>query len=71
MQAAEKDALKDRTKADTVKELLAVVDSFEMAKGSLKIETEGEEKLDAAYQVRLYPARSCTQGSVCRWKPTK
>ena len=43
--------LKDRVKADTVKELLAVIDSFEMAKGQLKPESEGEKKLDSAYQV--------------------
>lgn len=29
-----------------------MVDSFEMAKGQLKTETEGEKKIDAAYQVR-------------------
>ena len=50
-QGNEKDVLKDRVKADTVKELLAVIDSFEMAKGQLKPESEGEKKIDAAYQV--------------------
>ncbi|KAK9901332.1 hypothetical protein WJX75_007117 [Coccomyxa subellipsoidea] len=48
--AAEKDQVKDRVKAETVKALLAVVDSFEMAKGSLKPESEGEKKIDGAYQ---------------------
>lgn len=52
-QAAEKDQVKDRVKAETVKALLAVVDSFEMAKGSLKPESEGEKKIDGAYQVSL------------------
>lgn len=52
-QAAEKDQVKDREKAETVKALLAVVDSFEMAKGSLKPESEGEKKIDGAYQVSL------------------
>ena len=51
-QSAEKDTLKDRVKADTVKELLAVIDSFEMAKGQLKPEGEGEQRLDSAYQAR-------------------
>ena len=50
-QAAEKAQLTDKTKADTIRQLLAVVDSFEMAKGSLKPETEGEKKIDGSYQV--------------------
>ena len=48
--------LKDRTRADTVKELLAVIDSFEMAKGQLKPESEGEKRIDGSYQAR----RRCT-----------
>ena len=51
-QAGEKDQLSDRVKADTVKALLAVVDSFEMAKGTLKPDSEPEKKIDSAYQVR-------------------
>ncbi len=50
-QAAEKGQLTDKTKADTIKELLPVVDSFEMAKGQLKPETEGEKNIDGSYQV--------------------
>ncbi|CAL8471081.1 g10623 [Coccomyxa elongata] len=48
--AGEKDQLSDRVKADTVKALLAVVDSFEMAKGTLKPDSEAEKKIDSAYQ---------------------
>ncbi len=55
LQAAEKSALTDKTKADTIKQLLAVVDSFEMAKGQLKPESEGEKKIDGSYQVRNGP----------------
>lgn len=51
LQNAEKDQIKDRVKAETIKALLAVVDSFEMAKGTLKPESEGEQKIDSAYQV--------------------
>ena len=51
LQAAEKSQLADKTKADTTRQLLAVVDSFEMAKGQLKPESEGEHKIDGAYQV--------------------
>ena len=51
LQAAEKSQLADKTKADTARQLLAVVDSFEMAKGQLKPESEGEQKIDGAYQV--------------------
>ena len=57
LQAAEKSALTDKTKADTIKQLLAVVDSFEMAKGQLKPESEGEKKIDGSYQVRNGPRR--------------
>ncbi|CAL5228704.1 g11885 [Coccomyxa viridis] len=47
---AEKAQLTDKTKADTIRQLLAVVDSFEMAKGQLKPESEGEKKIDGSYQ---------------------
>lgn len=50
-QVAEKGQLTDKTKADTIRQLLAVVDSFEMAKGQLKPETEGEKRIDGSYQV--------------------
>lgn len=56
VQTGEKEVLKDRTRADTVKELLAVIDSFEMAKGQLKPESEGEKRIDGSYQARRrYP----------------
>ena len=56
LQAAEKSQLADKTKADTARQLLAVVDSFEMAKGQLKPESEGEQKIDGAYQVSCTPS---------------
>ncbi len=63
-QTGEKDILKDRTRADTVKELLAVIDSFEMAKGQLKPESEGEKRIDGSYQARchrpVFSSRKCT-----------
>jgi len=36
--------------------LVPLVDSFESARNSLKAETEGEQKLEAAYQARRLPA---------------
>jgi molecular chaperone GrpE len=48
--AGEKDALRTSVKADTVGELLPLVDNFELAKTQLKLESEGEKKVDAAYQ---------------------
>ncbi|KAK9819054.1 hypothetical protein WJX81_003978 [Elliptochloris bilobata] len=48
--AAEKQAIADKTKGDVVLALVPLVDSFESARSSLKAETEGERKLEAAYQ---------------------
>ncbi|KAL4458256.1 hypothetical protein ABPG75_013121 [Micractinium tetrahymenae] len=48
--ATEKDALRSQIKGDTVAELLPLVDNFELAKTQLKLETEGEKRVDAAYQ---------------------
>ncbi|KAL4422080.1 hypothetical protein ABPG77_001548 [Micractinium sp. CCAP 211/92] len=47
---AEKDSLRSQVKGDTVAELLPLVDNFELAKTQLKLETEGEKRVDAAYQ---------------------
>jgi len=46
----EQENLKSSVKGDTLLELLPLVDNFELAKQQLKIETEGEQKIDAAYQ---------------------
>ncbi|EFN54265.1 hypothetical protein CHLNCDRAFT_36141 [Chlorella variabilis] len=48
--AGEKDALRVSVRGDTVAELLPLVDNFELAKAQLKLETEGEKRVDAAYQ---------------------
>ena len=50
--AAERDALKASVKGDTLLALLPLVDNFELAKSQLKLESEGEKKVDAAYQGR-------------------
>ena len=52
MQAGEKQAIADKTKGDVVLALVPLVDSFEAARNSLKAETEGERKLESAYQAR-------------------
>lgn len=48
--ATERDTLKSSIKGDTVSAMLPLIDNFELAKSNLKLETEGEEKIDAAYQ---------------------
>lgn len=48
--AMEKDTLKIAIKGDTVAELLPLIDNFELAQRQLKVETEGEKKIDGAYQ---------------------
>ncbi|KAI7840150.1 hypothetical protein COHA_005933 [Chlorella ohadii] len=47
---SEKVALRSTVRGDTVAELLPLVDNFELAKQQLKLETEGEKRVDAAYQ---------------------
>ena len=46
----EKEELATKGRGDVLEELLPLVDNFEMAAKSLKIETEGEEKINDAYQ---------------------
>lgn len=48
--ASERDSLKLSVKGDTVSTMLPLIDNFELAKSQLKLETEGEKKIDAAYQ---------------------
>ena len=48
--ANERDALKTTIKGDTLSAMLPLIDNFELAKSQLKLETEGEKKIDAAYQ---------------------
>lgn len=66
LQAAEKQAIADKTKGDVVLALVPLVDSFESARTSLKAETEGEKKLEAAYQAR--PARLSCHWNVLQQK---
>ena len=49
-QAAESTRTREAAKLDTVKALLPVVDSFELARGQLQPANAGEEKVDKAYQ---------------------
>ena len=46
----ERETLKSSVKGDTLVEMLPLIDNFELAKSQLKLETEGEKKVDAAYQ---------------------
>eukprot|EP00245_Coleochaete_scutata_P006176 TRINITY_DN20384_c0_g1_i1.p1 TRINITY_DN20384_c0_g1~~TRINITY_DN20384_c0_g1_i1.p1 ORF type:complete len:328 (+),score=92.94 TRINITY_DN20384_c0_g1_i1:132-1115(+) len=46
----EKAAIATTVRGEVVEELLPMVDNFERAKDQLKIETEGEQKIDSSYQ---------------------
>jgi len=46
----EKDALRDDVKSSVVTDFLPLVDNFELAGKQLVLETEGEKKVDSAYQ---------------------
>jgi len=48
--ATERETLKKSVKGDTMAALLPLIDNFELAKSQLKLDTEGEKKVDAAYQ---------------------
>ena len=48
--ATERDTLKSSIKGDTVAAMLPLIDNFELAGSQLKLETEGEKKINAAYQ---------------------
>lgn len=48
--AAEKERLRNDVKGDTVMQLVPLIDNFEAAKKALKLESEGEKRVDAAYQ---------------------
>ncbi len=39
--------------------LLPIVDNFELAKSQLKLESEGEQKVDGAYQVHMQGVHGC------------
>lgn len=49
-QLREKEQLSNSAKSSMLESLLPVVDNFELAKGSIKCETEGEEKINGSYQ---------------------
>ncbi|KAK9803726.1 hypothetical protein WJX73_007014 [Symbiochloris irregularis] len=48
--AAEQTRARTDAKGDVVKQLLPLVDSFELARGQLQPQTDGELKIDSAYQ---------------------
>jgi len=50
-QASEKEAIASNVKGDVVAELLPLVDNFELARTQVKVESEGENKINSSYQV--------------------
>lgn len=44
-------------KGSVVTDFLPLIDNFDLAGKQLKLETEGEKKVNAAYQVRTFGAR--------------
>lgn len=71
--------LRDDVKSNVVTDFLPLVDNFELAGKQLKLETEGEKKVDSAYQVNAackeasltiplaqqYPARDPDEVEMC------
>jgi len=51
MQAGEKLALKDTTKGDVIVKLVPLIDNFEAAKNSIKVQSDAEQKIVDSYQV--------------------
>jgi len=49
-QAAEKEQLSEKNTAKVVEEFIPLVDNFELARQQVKCETEGEDKINQAYQ---------------------
>lgn len=60
--AAEQTRVRSDAKGDVVKQLLPLVDSFELARSQLQPQNDGEQKIDSAYQVML----ACRQTLVRR-----
>lgn len=48
--AGERESLMSSVKGDTMSALLPLIDNFELAKSQLKPESDGEKKIDGAYQ---------------------
>lgn len=51
MQAGEKLALKNTTKGDVIVKLVPLIDNFEAAKNSIKVQSDAEQKIVDSYQV--------------------
>ncbi len=51
MQAGEKLALKDTTKGDVIVKLVPLIDNFEAAKNSIKVQSDAEQNIVDSYQV--------------------
>jgi len=48
--ASEKEALSVSVKGDVVVQLLPLIDNFELARTQVKVETEGEQRINSSYQ---------------------
>ena len=68
MQATEKSNLATKSKADVIISMLPLIDNFERASGQIKAETEQEQKIDAAYQVRA--ERQLPPDAACECSPS-
>lgn len=70
LQAAEQLRIRAEVKGDVVTQLLPLVDSFELARGQLQPQTDGEQKIDSAYQVtvgRINLDALMLTASLCSW----
>jgi len=55
-QAGEKEAIAGNVKGSVVAELLPLIDNFELARTQVKVESEGENKINSSYQVCAHGA---------------
>ena len=51
LQSSDSQRSRQSARADVIKSMLPIVDSFEMARGQLQPANQGEQKIDSAYQV--------------------
>ena len=64
MQAGEKLALKDTTKGDVIVKLVPLIDNFEAAKNSIKVQSDAEQKIVDSYQVGTRPVSAHPLGAI-------
>lgn len=65
MQAGEKLALTDTIKGDVIVKLVPLIDNFEAAKKSIKVQSDAEQKIVDSYQVSVSVTEHGLHRSLC------